>query len=112
MSRASPRVSPFSPDSHPVPATSTSTTRRASPGSKRAAVPAGMLSRMPKAGARSNAERAVDLEEVEVRAHLDGPVADVGHLELHHTAPDIGENVALAQDVLSGDHRPPPYRIG
>ena len=53
-SRWSPRVRLFRPDSHWAPATSTSVTRLASPGSKRTAVPAGMFSRMPNARARSN----------------------------------------------------------
>src|SRR5436190_18297415 len=60
LSRASaaalspPAVRPLSPNTRRAPASSTSVTRFSSPGSKRTAVPAATLSRMPNACARSN----------------------------------------------------------
>src|SRR2546429_4027592 len=48
-----PAVNPFRPKTRRAPASSTSVTRFSSPGSKRTAVPAGTLSRIPKACARS-----------------------------------------------------------
>src|SRR5207244_10869151 len=51
---AAPPVRPFRPWTWRAPASSTSVTRLASPGSKRTAVPAGTFSRMPNAWARSN----------------------------------------------------------
>src|SRR5262250_2448489 len=53
-SRAPPSVKAFRPKTRRAPPSSTSVTRFSSPGSKRTAVPAGTLSRMPNAWARSN----------------------------------------------------------
>ena len=54
-------------------------------------------------------ERAVHLEEVEVRADLDGPVPRVGHRELDRPASGVGDDVALAQEILAGNHALPPF---
>ena len=60
------------------PAKATSSTSRVSPGSKRTAVPAGMLSRKPGRPRGRKSRRGIHLEEMEMAAHLDGPVAGVG----------------------------------
>ena len=56
-SSSGPLTSPFSPWTWRAPPSATSSTSRSSPGSKRTAVPAAMLSRMPYAGSRSNASQ-------------------------------------------------------
>src|SRR6266436_3776867 len=46
------------------------------------------------------AERAIDLEEVEVGADLNGPVARVRHGQLDGAASRVGLDGAVAQQVL------------
>src|SRR5262249_6526449 len=50
------------------------------------------------------AQRTVDLEEVEVGADLDGPIRGVGHGELDGAPARVGLDVPLAEDVLAWDH--------
>ena len=54
------------------------------------------------------AERAIDLEEVEVRADLDRTVARVRHRQLDGAAALIRDDVALAQQIFARNHGWPP----
>ena len=42
-------------------------------------------------------QEAIDLEEVKVRAHLNGSVAGVAYLHLAHPAPSVVLHVALCE---------------
>ncbi len=66
-----------------------------SPGSNRTDVPAAILSRMPRAAARSNCKRVVDLEEVIVAADLDRTIARMPHDDFCRPAADVGLDAAV-----------------
>src|SRR5262249_6441930 len=51
------------------------------------------------------AERAIDLEEVEVGANLNGPVTRIRHGQLDGAASNVGLDGTVAQQVLSWNHR-------
>ncbi len=55
-------------------------------------------------GRAVEAQRPVDLEEMEVRADLDRPVAGVRDHELHRPASDVADDVAFGQPILAGNH--------
>src|SRR5439155_21942362 len=58
----------------------------------------------PERSSPLEAERAVDLEEVEVRADLDRAIACVGHGQLDRSAALIRDDVALTEQILAGNH--------
>ena len=79
--------------------------RASSPGSKRIAVPDGMSRCMPKARGAVEAQRPVDLEEVEVRPDLHGAIAGVRDRHGGGLAPRVELDVALGGRHLARGRR-------
>ena len=93
----------FPPRTTLLPAMGTSGTSLLSPGSKRTAVPAGTLSRLPRLAARSNESSAFVSMKWKCEPDLDGPVPGVGHLEQDARTAlvqgDVAERVGVNDNV-------------
>ena len=55
-------------------------------------------------GRALESQRLVGLEEVVVRAHLDGPITGVGDFHLERVAPGVDFDVTGFAEHFSGDH--------
>src|SRR6516225_6113736 len=86
-----------------LPASATSVTSRVWPGSKRTAVPAAILSLMPRAFLRSNFSAGL-VEKMIVRADLNRPIAAIGDRERNRFAIGIELDLPILDEHFTWDH--------
>ena len=68
----------------------------------------GQSARATRADGALEAQGAIRLEEVKVRADLDGPVARVLDGQFERPPPRVGFDGAVGQEVFGGNHAWPP----
>ena len=108
VSRSPPSVRPFRPKTCRAPPNSTRVTSLRVAGLEADGGAGGDVEPHAERARPVEAQRAIGLEEVEVGAHLDGPIGRVGHVQVHGAPPDVADDLAVAEQVLSRDHQ----RIG